>query len=219
MRVMQRTLILAAIAMLANGGRLSAQQVPVQFQGTTSGCFFLTGTCTPGTVVALEGLTYNSGGFNGWSDGKGRLSLDGAGNNLGTFALAAQKPFMFSGAGWNFLLNVIFQLPTLADPNAVYTAAIAGSVEVDPVRGGVHVMFTGVPQVFNFSGPTATGWFSLVVPEFFVPAGAGAVPVTGNIRATVTPEPATMTLFATGLAGLIPVARRRRRNKTKASAL
>lgn len=219
MRVVRRTQGLVAAFLCMTGAELTAQSVP--FLGSTSGCFFTTGPCAPTSTATLYELTFNAGSFDAWTSSvvqtspgvyTSQLTLGGSANNLGRFTLGGM-PATYTGKGWNFLLNIAFQLPTLADPDAVYTAAIAGIV-VDDDLGGAHILFDGAPRVFTFNGPTQSGYFSLVVPKFDVWVGQTA-PITGNIQATVTPEPATMTLLVTGLAGLIPAARWRRRKSTK----
>lgn len=205
MKASRQTLVAAMAYLCATGGVVDAQEV--RFLGSTTGCFFTTGTCTPAGSAALFDLSFSGGSFDAWTT-NGTLVVGSTTNNLGTFTLGS-VPLNYN-TGWNFLLNVAFQLPTLTNPDAVYNALIGGIVVNDEL-GTVHIMFDETPQVFSYNGPdNQAGSFTLTVPEFGVPVGE-AVPVAGYIETTATPEPATMALVATGLAGLIPAARRRRR--------
>jgi hypothetical protein len=83
-------------------------------------------------------------------------------------------------------------------------------------NGGVNIHFDNYPQVFSFNGPDLAGSFTMNVADVNLTPGQSAVPVTAFIKTTVTPEPGTTALFATGLAGLVPMIRLRRR-KTSAT--
>ena len=200
---------LAASALV--GARIDAQNVP--FVGTTSGCFyFASGPCTQSRL----GLGYQTGAFDTYTDASGFLGIGGFfndPNNLGAFTLNSAAN---NYNGTSFVLNVIFAMPTLANATTVFSAAIKGSVQHilnGKLAGGVRIDFDNTPQIFLFNGPQYAGSFSFSVDDVTLNPNTQA-PVGGVIQATATPEPATMLLLATGIAGLIP-AERRRRNRRK----
>ncbi len=114
--------------------------------------------------------------------------------------------------------------------NPTYTALVKGNVHVDK-SGNLKVDF-GAPVSFAFTGgghmATCTapgsaipgncgpgpfsGTATITVNDLNAFYGQTGVAVTGQIAvSSVTPEPATLALFATGLVGLIPAVRYRRR--------
>lgn len=208
-------LVLALAGTFGTSSQLYAQKV--HYQGMTAGCFYTTDTCTPGSNDTAGGLTYTQGFFDAWTSTSGFLGL-GSGanlaNNLGSFMLGS-TPFDYSST--NFLLQVIFTLPTVTPSNIVYSASLLGDVET-LADGGVNIHFDNRPQIFSFKGPDYDGTFTMNVADVNLTPGAGqaGVPVTAFIKTTVTPEPGTTALFATGLAGLIPMVRLRRRKNNAA---
>ena len=207
MRIAGRTLGLVVAAMFTSA-QLQAQSI--EFKGSTGGCFYVGSTCS---ATSFGFLSFTGGAFDKWTTSAGNATLSGA-NSLGVFSLGAGT-YDYTGA--TFLLNVFFELPTLADPNVIYEAALLGDVEQGD--GGVNIHFASSP-VFYFNGPDYSGSFTLSVADVNLdPVLAAKAGATGFIQSsvntpTVTPEPATMVLMATGFVGLVPAVRRRRRKSS-----
>ena len=193
-------------ALLATAAPLSGQSI--HFAGSTTGCFFRTGTCTPTSTAGVGGLRFIGGTFDA-STVNGSLVLGESSNNLGWFQLGP-KAVNYAG---NFLLNVTFTQPNLLGADALVSAAISGSVKKN--SGGVTIDFADESESYRFSGADLSGSMRMTVSDVSLTTGVNhLVPIGGTIDATVTPEPATLTLIATGLVGLIPAARRRRLKKS-----
>jgi hypothetical protein len=208
MRVFARATVLLVGCLAVVATPASAQEV--QFKGSTTGCFYVASSapCTSySSSTSWNFLTFNGGAFNSYTNNS-TLAFPGATNSLGTFTLGSTPQEYYNLA---FVLNVAFQLPTLvANPNAIYTAALYGYVSNKD--GGVHIDFDNTVQSFAFDGPDYQGEFVMRVNDTFVLLNEGTAEIPGDLMVTVvTPEPATIALFATGLAGLIPAVRRRRR--------
>jgi hypothetical protein len=207
MKFSPRVWAVVAAGLIGTGSQLGAQQVP--FAGATYGCF-ITGSatsCNPTASATDLFLAFAQGTFNTVTAPDGTLNLNTAANNLGTMTLG-NTPASYSG---KFLLQIIFALPTLTSSNAVYMAAIFGRVLPNGF-GGVNIIFQNPTQTFAFNGPQYTGTFDLTVNNIDMNT-QGPRMVTGFITTSVAPEPGTTALLATGLMGLVPMARMRRRKK------
>jgi hypothetical protein len=190
------------IALLAIfGAGQIAKADPVTVSGTSSGT--ITGT-------AANFLTFQGNNFTATTAG-GVGSFSGT-DRIGTFVLAStigETPV--SG---NFTLNLVFTAPTGVNGGqaATYTATVSGTIST-PNVGGVSIVFNNPVQTFTFSNATGSGAFSITLPNIFVQSGETANLTAGlSGNQTAVPEPATMLLLGTGLAGVAARIRKRRKD-------
>jgi len=178
--------VAASVALLAIPRQEAAAQCPAI--GYSSGCSIVINIGTGGTAnVTSTGV----GPYDNIED-----VLVGVNNNSGgsltSITLTGNDIFGFDFDGLCTYVTCNYAAPTgYEGPGTSFTI-------VDPNTGTV-----------NFTGGLADGgsaYFSLEGD----PTTAGALVVTGT---TSTPEPASMTLLATGLVGIFAVGRRRRQSR------
>jgi hypothetical protein len=204
------------VSLTAMSRQASASPI-TQIQGSTQGCFGSgCGLFENSTTDSTYGLTFDGvNPFNVFTDAGGAATNVG----LGTFS-RVNLNVPESTAALDFSLELTFSLPLgiAGDPSTTLSAVIHGT----SVGGGgpLEINFDNAWQLFTYSNGSGSGSFEFAVLNDLQVNKNGDTDITGAVRnsafasdagvltTAAVPEPSTMILVATGLAGVL---RRRRR--------
>jgi hypothetical protein len=177
-------------------------------------------------------VTYTFGSFNIYTQpstplGQSGAAIGGAGQNYGE-AIVNTGANSFSVAGQHLRVEFMVTGPTLGGVTPYFTSVVytmRGTVGKTAGSGGPTFMtaFNGTNDIFTgnftngqvFGGGTATGTVDYWSYDTNNTTTGQTSPFTGRVDITsdiVTPEPATVTLMATGLLAVFGAGFARRRN-------
>lgn len=194
----------AVLMVLATTASANAQLFDYYTHGAFSGGFGCSDSgATASCVFGSLTLTFN--GFDDPDVYSGPASVD-----LGTFTVTGTGIETVDFGDLTFTLWIYQTVPTVLDDGV--GGSIAGTIQRGPNSG----QLVWRPDFTRITLPPTI--YDIILDNtnqdgFVIPAGGSGI-LRANV--TVTPEPASMALMATGLIGVIGLARRRRQKDLEA---
>ena len=132
---------------------------------------------------------------------------------VGSFSLGALTSRNFNDD--TFSLRVNFTAPAGISGNpANFTADLDGVIRILDLTDSINIDFNNTAQTFSYTG----GSFTFTVQDINCLNEGHKEYLNATITSTPTPEPATMLLLGTGLAGVAAKFRKRRKANTNEQA-